>query len=78
MEIKGDIRKVQWGKSVKTDSYGFEVGQTVGLGAAGSAVVDHIEEVEPNIFTIFIKKGDSVIPWKKGSMPYVIEYSLDF
>ena len=78
MEIKGDIRKVQWGTSVKTDSFGFEVGQSVGFGPAGSGHVDHIEEVESNVFVVYVKKGNTVIPWKKGSMPYVVEYSLDF
>lgn len=73
-----DIRKIQFGLSAKSDSMGWEVGQTVNLGPAGSATVHHIEEIKPDIYAVFVKKGDAVLPWKKGSMPCLIEYDFNF
>lgn len=73
------IRKIWIGKSTKEDSMSWHVGQYVRLGKdpEDTGKIDHIV-VEEGEYKIYVKKGDSVIPWKSGNMTHTVEYDLVF
>ena len=73
------IRKVWIGKTVKEDSMSWHIGQTVRLGRDGdTGVVDHILEPIEGTFEIYVKKGGSIILWKKSTMDAMAEYDIVF
>ena len=69
------VRKISIGKDYKTDSMHYSVGQEV----YGGHTIDSIVE-EKNKFSIYIKKGKEVLPWKdfNKNMAIAVEYNLEY
>ena len=53
------IRKISVGKDYKNDAMHYSVGQEV---YGGHTIVNIIEEEDK--YSIYIQKGDNVMPWK--------------
>lgn len=69
------IRKITIGKDYKIDAMHYSVGQEV---YGGHTISDIIEEEDK--YSIFIKKGSDVLPWKdfNKNMAISIEYNLQY
>ena len=69
------IRKISIGKDYKNEAMHYSVGQDV---YGGHTIVDIIEEDDK--FSIYIQKGDDVIPWKdfNKNMAIAVEYNLEY
>ena len=69
------IRKISVGKDYKNDAMHYSVGQEV---YGGHTVINIIEEEEK--YSIYIQKGDLVMPWKdfNKNMAISIEYDLNW
>ena len=65
------LRKISIGKDYKNDAMHYSVGQEV----YGGHIIDSIIEEEDK-YSIYIKKGTDVIPWKdfNKNMAIAIEY----
>ena len=59
------IRKISIGKDYKNEAMHYSVGQEV---YGGHTIIDIIEHDDK--FSIFIQKGDDVIPWKDFCLLY--------
>ena len=68
------IRKISIGKDYKNDSMHYAVGQEV----YGGHKIDSIEE--ENLYSIYIKKNNEVMPWKdfNKNMAISVEYNLEY
>lgn len=73
------IRKIWIGKTIKEDSMSWHVGQHVRLGKDPSekGIISHIKE-EGDGAVIYVKRDNKVMPWKKTSMNYTLEYDVVF
>jgi hypothetical protein len=69
------IRKITVGKDYKNDAMHYSVGQEV----YGGHVINNIIE-EDDKYSIYIKKGSDVLPWKdfNKNMAISIEYNLQY
>ena len=69
------IRKITIGKDYKNDAMHYAVGQEV---YGGHTICNIIEEVDK--YSIYIRKGDVVIPWKdfNKNMAVSVEYNLSY
>ena len=69
------IRKISIGKDYKNDAMHYSVGQEV---YGGHVICDIIEGKDK--YSVFIKKGIDVIPWKdfNKNMAVSIEYNLEY
>ena len=69
------IRKISVGRDYKDSAMHYSVGQEV----YGGHVICNILEKEEK-FSIFIKKGSDVIPWKdfNKNMAISVEYNLEY
>ena len=69
------IRKISVGKDYKNDAMHYSVGQEV---YGGHTIVNIIEEEEK--YSIYIQKGDNVMPWKdfNKNMAVSVEYDLNW
>ncbi len=69
------IRKITIGKDYKNDSMHYAVGQNV---YGGHTICNIIEEEDK--YSIYIEKGDIVIPWKdfNKNMAVSVEYDLEY
>ena len=69
------VRKISIGKDYKNDAMHYSVGQEV----YGGHIISEIVE-QPDKFSIFIKKGKEVLPWKdfNKNMAISVEYNLDY
>ena len=69
------IRKISIGKDYKNDAMHYSVGQEV----YGGHVICDIIEGESK-YSVFIKKGIDVIPWKdfNKNMAVSVEYNLEY
>jgi len=69
------IRKISIGKDYKNDAMHYSVGQEV---YGGHTIVNIIEEEEK--YSIYIQKGDTVMPWKdfNKNMAISVEYDLKY
>ena len=67
------IRKISVGKDYKNDAMHYSVGQEV---YGGHTIINIIEEEEK--YSIYIQKGDEVMPWKdfNKNMAVSVEYDL--
>ena len=67
------IRKITIGKDYKIDAMHYSVGQEV---YGGHTIINIIEEEEK--YSIYIQKGDEVMPWKdfNKNMAVSVEYDL--
>ena len=71
------VRKISIGSDYKNDAMHYAVGQQVYGGHTISAIL-HDQEI--NSYSIFIKKGDEIMPWKKfnKNMAISVEYDLEY
>ena len=69
------IRKISIGRDYKNEAMHYSVGQEV----YGGHVIDSILELDDK-FSIYIKKGDNVLPWKdfNKNMGVAVEYNLEY
>ena len=69
------IRKITIGKDYKNDAMHYSVNQDV----YGGHTIDSIVE-ENDMFSIYIKKGKEVLPWKdfNKNMAISVEYNLEY
>ena len=69
------VRKISIGKDYKNDAMHYSVGQEV----YGGHIISEIVE-QPDKFSIFIKKGKEVLPWKdfNKNMAIAVEYNLEY
>tara|TARA_R100001198_G_scaffold2256_1_gene1506 strand:+ start:104 stop:322 length:219 start_codon:yes stop_codon:yes gene_type:complete len=69
------IRKISIGKDYKNDAMHYSVGQEV---YGGHVICDIIEGKDK--YSVFIKKGIDVIPWKdfNKNMAVSVEYNLEY
>ena len=69
------IRKITIGKDYKNDAMHYSVNQDV----YGGHTIDSIVE-ENDKFSIYIKKGLDVLPWKdfNKNMAISVEYNLEY
>ena len=69
------IRKISVGKDYKNDAMHYSVGQEV---YGGHTIVNIIEEDDK--YSIYIQKGDNVMPWKdfNKNMAVSVEYDLNW
>ena len=69
------IRKITVGKDYKNDAMHYSVGQEV----YGGHVINNIIE-EDDKFSIYIRKGKDVLPWKdfNKNMAVSVEYNLEY
>ena len=67
------IRKISIGKDYKNDAMHYSVGQEV---YGGHTIVNILEE--ENKYSVYIQKGDLLMPWKdfNKNMAISIEYDL--
>ena len=69
------IRKISIGSDYKNDAMHYSVNQDV----YGGHTIDSIVE-ENDKFSIYIKKGKEVLPWKdfNKNMAISVEYNLEY
>ena len=69
------IRKISIGSNYKNDAMHYAVGQEV---YGGHTICNILEKKDK--FSIFIKKGKEVLPWKdfNKNMAVSIEYNLEY
>jgi len=69
------VRKISIGRDYKNDAMHYSVGQEV---YGGHVICDIVEESDK--FSIFIKKGNEVLPWKdfNKNMAIAVEYNLEY
>ena len=69
------IRKISIGKDYKNEAMHYSVSQEV---YGGHTICDIIEEGDK--YSIYIQKGDEVLPWKdfNKNMAIAVEYNLEY
>jgi len=69
------IRKISIGTNYKNDAMHYAVGQEV---YGGHTICDILEE--DNKFSVYIQKGNQVVPWKdfNKNMAISVEYNLEY
>ena len=75
--MKNNIRKISIGSDYKNDAMHYAVGQQV---YGGHTIADILHDPKSNSYSIFIKKGDEIMPWKKfnSNMAISVEYDLEY
>ena len=71
----GIVRKISIGRDYKNDAMHYAVGQEV---YGGHTIVNIIEE--ENKYSIYIKKGKEILPWKEfnKNMAIAVEFDLEY
>ena len=71
------VRKISIGSDYKNDAMHYAVGQQVYGGHIISAILHNQEN---NSYSIFIKKENEIMPWKKfnSNMAISVEYDLEY
>ena len=71
------IRKISIGSDYKNDAMHYSIGQEVYGGHIIEAILNNEKSGE---YSIFIKKGDEVIPWKRfnNNMAIAVEFDLKY
>ncbi len=69
------VRKISIGRDYKNDAMHYAVGQEV---YGGHTIANIIEEKDK--YSIYIKKGDELLPWKdfNKNMAIAVEYDLQY
>ena len=69
------VRKISIGRDYKNDAMHYAVSQEV---YGGQTICDIVEEQDK--FSIYIKKGKEVLPWKdfNKNMAIAVEYNLEY
>jgi hypothetical protein len=71
------VRKISIGSDYKNDAMHYAVGQQVYGGHTISAI---LYSEDDSSYSIYIKKNDEVMPWKKfnSNMAISVEYDLEY
>ena len=71
------IRKISIGTDYKNDAMHYAVGQEV---YGGHIICDILNNDKVGEYSIFIKKGQEVLPWKKfnSQMAIAVEFDLQY
>ena len=71
------VRKISIGSDYKNDAMHYAVGQNV---YGGHIITAILHDQESNSYSIYIKKEDEVMPWKKfnSNMAISVEYDLEY
>jgi hypothetical protein len=71
------VRKISIGSDYKNDAMHYAVGQQVYGGHTISAI---LYSEDDSSYSIYIKKKDEVMPWKKfnSNMAISVEYDLEY
>ena len=75
LKVSSLIRKISIGRDYKNEAMHYAVGQEV---YGGHCICDIIEEGDK--FSIYIRKGEEVLPWKgfNKNMAIAVEYKLKY
>jgi hypothetical protein len=75
--MSNKIRKISIGADYKNDAMHYAVGQEV---YGGHIICDIIGDETEGNYSIFIKKGDEILPWKtfNSHMAIAVEYNLQY
>ena len=75
--MQNNIRKISIGSDYKNDAMHYAVGQQVYGGHTISAI---LYDQETSSYSIFIKKENEIMPWKKfnSNMAISVEYDLEY
>ena len=71
------VRKSSIGSDYKNDAMHYAVGQNV---YGGHTITAILHDQKSNSYSIYIKKEDEVMPWKKfnSNMAISVEYDLEY
>tara|TARA_R110000764_G_scaffold143328_1_gene231214 strand:+ start:2189 stop:2416 length:228 start_codon:yes stop_codon:yes gene_type:complete len=71
------VRKISIGSDYKNDAMHYAVGQQV---YGGHTITAILFSEEDSSYSIYIKKKDEVMPWKKfnSNMAISVEYDLEY
>lgn len=71
------VRKISIGSDYKNDAMHYAVGQQV---YGGHTITAILYSEEDRSYSIYIKKADEVMPWKKfnSNMAISVEYDLEY
>ena len=71
------IRKISIGSDYKNDAMHYSVGQEV---YGGHVICDIINDKQDNEYSIYIKKDNEILPWKKfnNNMAIAVEFDLKY
>ena len=71
------VRKISIGSDYKNDAMHYAVGQQV---YGGNEIHAILHNKDLNSYSIYIKKGDEIMPWKKfnSNMAISVEYDLTY
>ena len=71
------VRKISIGSDYKNDAMHYAVGQSV---YGGHIITAILFSEDDRSYSIYIKKGDEVMPWKKfnSNMAISVEYDLEY
>ena len=71
------IRKISIGTDYKNEAMHYSVGQEV---YGGHTICDIISEDVDGEYSIYIKKNNEVLPWKKfnSNMAIAVEFDLEY
>ena len=71
------IRKISIGSDYKNEAMHYSVGQEV---YGGHTICDIISDNVDGEYSIYIKKNDEVLPWKKfnSNMAIAVEFDLNY
>ena len=71
------VRKISIGSDYKNDAMHYAVGQSV---YGGHTITAILFSEDDRSYSIYIKKGNEVMPWKKfnSNMAISVEYELEY
>ena len=71
------VRKISIGTDYKNEAMHYAVGQNV---YGGHTITAILHDQKSNSYSIYIKKADEVMPWKKFNsiMAISVEYDLEY
>jgi hypothetical protein len=71
------VRKISIGTDYKNEAMHYAVGQNV---YGGHTITAILHDQKSNSYSIYIKKEDEVMPWKKfnSNMAISVEYDLHY
>ena len=71
------VRKISIGTDYKNEAMHYAVGQNV---YGGHTITAILHDQKSNSYSIYIKKADEAMPWKKfnSNMAISVEYDLEY
>ena len=71
------IRKISIGSDYKNDAMHYSIGQEV---YGGHVICDIISDESNGEYSVYIKKDNEVLPWKRfnSNMAIAVEYNLQY